>query len=64
MKNLSRSLMVLIKKNQQAINDLLETKKNDSALSDQLTIEVEKKKALELRRHDLLKEKKLVDEAT
>lgn len=56
--------MVLIKKNQQAINDLLETKKNDSALSDQLTIEVEKKKALELRRHDLLKEKKLVDEAT
>lgn len=64
MKILSRSLMVLIKKNQQAINDLLETKKNDSALSDQLTIEVEKKKALELRRHDLLKEKKLVDEAT
>lgn len=54
----------LNKKNQQAINDLLETKKNDSALSDQLTIEVEKKKTLELRRHDLLKEKKLVDEAT
>lgn len=45
------------------VKDLSETKRNISALSDQLTIVQEKKKTLKLERDGLLKEKKLSDEA-
>lgn len=46
------------------IKNLSETKKNVSALRNQLTIEEEKKKALELERNNLLEEKKLAKEET